>query len=497
MNEYFRCDTFRKFCAVPVMALLLALLALPHVVRAQTTSTIEGTVTDKQGLAVSGAELRVEGSTVAANRSVETDGKGAYQIPGLPAGVYKMTVTANGFNTRVFEALELTLNRTLDFDVKLEVGSTRERVEISAEIPLLDTTSSSTGATIVPQEIENLPINGRNYLDLLQLVPGVAINRQADANSDNATPILGERANNTGFLIDGIPNQNEVNGGPAAKFNQDTIAEFQVITTGYKAEFGHASGGIVNVITKSGANDVHGLASAYFRNNVLDTSDIPNQSAPYLLRWDYDAAAGGAIIKDKVFWFASAEEIHENRQLNFVTPPNTPQFLIDNEKRYNEPTTDRETRLFARLDQALGKHHLTEEMNYTNVHVNSTNPLSLSTSLPSTRTNLGDRNLLLGFSDTVTFGNSASPFILNLRGQYRREPTLTSAAHPQAGPNTIFNIFSGFNTGGIFGDLGSPQFGATFTPSNLDQKYVTFGASLAKTLGRHTIKFGWDFERTQ
>jgi len=295
-----------------VIALLVGLFALPHVLLGQTTSTIEGTVTDKQGLAVSGAEVRVEGSTAAVTRSVATDANGVYQIPGLPAGVYKLTVTSSGFTTRVFEGLELTLNRTLNFDVKLEVGRVQERVEISAEIPLLDTTSSSTGATIVPQEIENMPLNGRNYLDLLQLVPGVAINRQADANSDNATPILGERANNAGFLIDGLPNQNELNGGPAAQFNQDTIAEFQVITTGYEAEFGHASGGIVNVITKSGGNDLHGLASAYFRNNALDTSDIPGQSAPYLLRWDYDAAAGGAIIKDRVFWFGSAEEIHEN-----------------------------------------------------------------------------------------------------------------------------------------------------------------------------------------
>jgi hypothetical protein len=370
MTAYVRCDMFRELSVAVLMA-LLGLLALPHSLRAQTTSTIEGTVMDKQGLAVSGAEVRTEGSTAAVTRSVATDANGAYQIPGLPAGVYKLTVTSNGFTTRVFEGLELTLNRTLNFDVRLEVGRVQERVEISAEIPLLDTTSSSMGATIVPQEIENMPINGRNYLDLLQLVPGVAINRQADANSDNATPILGERANNAGFLIDALPNENELNGGPAAQFNQDTIAEFQVITTGYEAEFGHASGGIVNVITKSGGNDLHGLASVYFRNNVLDSSDIPGKDVPYLLRWDYDGAAGGAIIRDKVFWFASAEEIHENRQLNFVIPNNTPQFLIDNENRFNEPTTDRETRLFAKLDQVLGKHHLTEQMNYTNVHVNS------------------------------------------------------------------------------------------------------------------------------
>jgi hypothetical protein len=495
---YFRSHIFHKPrpCTF-IAASALFLMSFSNLVNAQTTSTMEGTVTDKQGLAVVGAQVHAEGVSIGADRSVTTGSNGEYSLPALPAGTYRLTVTRDGFRTAVFENLEVTLNRTLRYDVHLDIGSSHEQVQVSGELPLLETQSSAESTTIMPQEIENMPLNGRNYLDLLQLVPGVAINRHEDQNSDNATPILGERANNTGFLIDGLPNENELAGGPAAQFNQDTIAEFQVITTGYKAEFGHSSGGVVNVITKSGGNDLHGLASVYHRNNVFDSSDIPGRDVPYLLRWDYDLAAGGAIVKDRAFWFGSAEEIHENRQLNFVPPENTPQFIIDNEERFNEPTTNRETRLFAKFDQVLGKHHLTEQVNYTNLHINSSNPLSLSTSLPSTRTNLGDRNLLLGFSDTVTFGNSASPFILSIHGQYRDEPTLTSPAHQDAGPNTVFNIFSGFNTGGIFGDLGQPTIGFLFTPSNLDQKYGTFGASLAKTIGRHTLKFGWDFERTQ
>jgi len=496
MTTYFRGAAFRRLCLFPVIV-VLGLFAVPRVLVAQTTSTIEGTVTDKQGLALVGAQVRAEGTSIAADHSTTTDSSGEYRLSALPAGTYRLTVTRDGFRTEVFSGLEVTLNRTLRYDVRLDVGSSHEQVEISAEPPLLETQSSSVSTTIMPREISDMPINGRNYLDLLQLVPGVAINRQADTNSDNATPILGERANNTGFLIDGLPNQNELNGGPAAQFNQDTIAEFQVITAGYKAEFGHSSGGVVNVITKSGQNNVHGLASAYHRNSVFDSSDIPGKDVPYLLRWDYDAAAGGAMVKDKAFWFGSAEGIHENRQPNFVPPQGTPQFIIDNEERFNEPTTDRETRLFAKLDQAFRNHHLSEQANYTNVHVNSTNPLSLSTSLPSTRTNLGDRNLLLGFGDTAIFGNANSPFVLSLRGQYRNQSTLTSPAHTDAGPNTIFNIFSGFNTGGIFGDLGQPTIGFLFTPSTLNQKYGTFGASLAKTINGHTLKFGWDFERTQ
>src|SRR5215470_7562786 len=261
-----------------VAALLLCIGAIAPALWAQTTSTIEGTVTDRQGLAISGAEVSVASNNLAVSRKTTTDANGNYQIAALPPGIYTLSVSHTGFNTQVLKDLEITLNRTFKFNVSLEVGTVQQRVEVSGQIPLLETTSSSEGATIVPQQIVNMPLNGRDYLDLLQLVPGVAINRQEDTGSDNARPVLGERANNTGFLIDGLPNQNELNGGPASQFNQDTIAEFQVITTGYKAEFGHASGGVVNVITKSGGNTPHGLASVFHRNNAFDSSDIPGLS---------------------------------------------------------------------------------------------------------------------------------------------------------------------------------------------------------------------------
>src|SRR5207249_8022828 len=112
-------------------------------------------------------------------------------------------------------------------------------------------------ATIAPNEIEQMPINGRNYLDLLQLVPGVAINRQQDPTVDGATPILGERGGNAVFFIDGMPNGDELNGGAAAQFNQESILEFQVLTGGYKAEFGRGSGGGGYVVGKRGRNNLH------------------------------------------------------------------------------------------------------------------------------------------------------------------------------------------------------------------------------------------------
>ncbi|MDQ3254958.1 MAG: TonB-dependent receptor, partial [Acidobacteriota bacterium] len=239
-----------------------------------TTSTIEGTVADANGAVIAGAEVKASGTTLAAERNVTTDTEGFYRLAALPAGTYTITISQAGFAPSVSN-IELTLNRTVTFDIQLQVGdAVREVVNINQDaLPLLEPNASSTGLTVTPRQITELPVNGRDYLDLLQLVPGVAINRQADPDSDEATPVLGERGGNNNFFIDGHPNKDTVNGGPAAQFNQETIAEFQVLTTGYKAEFGQASGGIINVITKSGGNGFHGVGSLFLRNEALDKSN--------------------------------------------------------------------------------------------------------------------------------------------------------------------------------------------------------------------------------
>jgi hypothetical protein len=135
---------------------------------AQTTSTIQGTVADKQGLAIGGAQLRLAGDTIGTSRTTVSDATGAYQFQNLPAGAYTLTVSHAGFTTNAVKDLDVTINRTLTFNLQLEVGRVEEVVNVSAELPLLETNSSSTGSTILPQDIGNMPINGRNYLDLLQ-----------------------------------------------------------------------------------------------------------------------------------------------------------------------------------------------------------------------------------------------------------------------------------------------------------------------------------------
>src|SRR5689334_11290720 len=312
-----------KSLALLSFAILLSLVVAPRAFSQTTVSTIEGTIKDAHGGLVSGAQVVVKSAALGIERTSTTDENGFYRITALPAGIYSMAITHTGFASRNFDNIELTLNRTLTVDIPLEVESVQGQVQVIEEAQLLSPTTSSTGATVTPQQIREMPTNGRNYLDLMQLVPGVVVNRQANVGSDNSTPVLGERSGNNNFLIDGQPNKDAVAGGAAAQFNQETIAEFQVLTAGFKAEFGQASGAIVNVITKSGGNQFHGVGSFFHRNEALDSVNSLEETVTdplHLRRFDYSIAGGGPIWRDKIFFFGSAERIMEDRKIDFKYP---------------------------------------------------------------------------------------------------------------------------------------------------------------------------------
>ena len=284
----------------------LNFVAESSLVAAQTTSIIEGTVSDQQHLAIVGAEITLSSPTIPRDLVTQTEGTGAYRIRGLPAGTYNLHVAKDGFTEKTYRELTITVNRLLILDVVMTISPVREDITVSGDPPLLETTISSSGATILPRQIDQMPINGRNYLDLMQLVAGVTVNRQVDVGTDAAVPMLGERGGNVMFLIDGMPNKNAVDGGAAAPFDQDSILEFQTFTVGYAAEFGHGSGGVGNVVSKSGTSQWHGLLSGFHRNNAFDSSDVAGKGAPFLLRWDTSANAAGPLIKDHVFLFRIA-----------------------------------------------------------------------------------------------------------------------------------------------------------------------------------------------
>jgi hypothetical protein len=488
--------------ALSTLALVCACLLLFSTASyADTNATVTGQITDQAGLVIVGARVVFTNLNMNVPYTTMTNDSGNYRLVGLPPGVYRANVTKDGFRSIVKGEVELHVQDEVSINFLLEVGSVSETVTVEPGVLLLQPEASSTGFTVTPQVIDQMPINGRNYLDLLQLVPGVAINRQQDPTLDSATPILGERGGNAVFLIDGMPNSNEVNGGAAEQFNQDSILEFKVLTGSYKAEFGHGSGGVINVVSKSGTNDWHGGASFFHRNYKLDSSDtskVLNGQVPFLLRWDPSAQFGGPILKDKIFFFGSAERILESRELNFQFPSTTPPLLVQLETPYDVHSKIYETRALGKLDEQLGRHLLSQQFNLTNTHVTDYLPLLAALNLPSTRSNFDNRALMLGFSDTALLGDQANPYLLNVYVQYRGEPALTHPSHPQAGTAlTRDNLFSGLSTGGLFGDQGQIQFGPGYTTLLLDQKYVSVGANLAKQIRRHDLKFGWDYQRTR
>ena len=488
----------RNCSSIIILSLLVLLFASTSFAQT-TTSTIEGTVTDSNGAIVAGATVKASGTTLATERTTTTDADGTYRFTALPAGTYKVETTHTGFGTHTAN-IELLLNRTARLDIQLQVGNVVGDVNVTGDLPLIEPTASSTGATITPQQIEDLPVNGRDYLDLMQLVPGVAINRQS--TGDNASPVLGERSGNNNFLIDGQPNKDTVTGGPGAQFNQESIAEFQVLTSAYKAEFGQASGAIVNVITKSGGNSFHGVGSFFHRNEALDSSNSldPTQTeAPHLRRFDYSIAGGGPIWKDRIFFFGSSERITEDRGIVFkypTLPANLLTLLRAQEDPLDVPAQNREIRNFIKLNQNFGRHQLVQELNYTNGY-----DRAVGSGLPSTRRTSSGRRLLLGFGDTMLLGDQADPWLISLRGSYRGEPSDDQPAYPQFTGTTTLNAFPAQQTCpptcGFFSTLPGVVFGTPTTLSNLHQKYTSVSANANKRFGDHDIKVGWQFLRTK
>jgi hypothetical protein len=477
------------------IALVIVVHALVAVAAGQTVSSIEGLVKDTQSLPVAGVSVRATETGTSVERITNTNTQGFYRLAALPAGTYTLVASDAGFDSYTATDLQIPVNSVLRVDITLRAGSVHESITVSTAAPLLDTESSSSTSIIQPQQIEDMPINGRNYVDLLQLVPGVAVNSQSNAGSDTATAVLGERGGNTKFLIDGLPNSNSAFGGADSQFDQNTIAEFQVITAGYEAEFGQASGGVVNVITKRGENKWHGFGSLFHRNNAFDSTNNSLRSAPGLRRFDYDLGLGGPIVRDKVFFFASAERIEESRILNFTFPSSTPQPLANLENSFNNPSLTHDTRLFGRLDEKIGHHLITEEVNHTISHVSDFLPLSEGGNLPSTRETTSSRSLLTGIGDTVLLGDQANPFVLVARLQYREDTASFAPSHPQAGAGqTTWFPFSSLTTGTVFGDLPNITFGTGQTASQLLERYISPGISVGKQLGRHNLKFGYDLE---
>src|SRR4051794_8492636 len=307
-----------KFVLSVLAFVMLACLSLSA---QQITGNIRGTVTDPSGAVIRGAAVTARQAETGLTRETTTDRDGNYVLLELPIGHYRVQVSATGFQEYVQDGITLNVNQTASVVAHLSVGSEKEQVLVSADAPLIEPTVTSMGKVVQQRELEDLPLNGRNFsqLGLLQpgvvpLTPGIA---EAGGNlrAGQAYSVNGQRPESNNFLIDGANNFNGVDGGFVLKPPVDAISEFRIITHNASAEFGNALGSTTNLVTRSGTNQFHGTLWEFLRNDAVDANNYfySGQSKEPLKQNQFGATVGAPIKKDKTFIFGLYEGFR-NRQ---------------------------------------------------------------------------------------------------------------------------------------------------------------------------------------
>ncbi len=290
--------------------------------------TITGTISDPTGGLMAGAKVMVRNTATNISSTVESNTAGIYTFPALNPGRYDLTVESAGFKTKKVSDIPLSVGLTATINVLLEVGQVTESVEISATAVQLEAVTSGLGKTVESRRVVELPLLGRNPLQLAALAPGVIPTRgQVGAGGDaigqagNAR-ISGGLANQNAILMDGGDSRGFTAGGQSYAFPLESVAEFKVETATYSAEFGRAGGGVINVASKSGGNQFHGVLYEFLRNDHLNANAWSNNRnrVPRTLfqRNEFGAAMGGRIKRDKTFFYANYEGLRQGSPRNFL-----------------------------------------------------------------------------------------------------------------------------------------------------------------------------------
>jgi hypothetical protein len=296
-------------------AICLSALFTTLAVCQDATGRVAGTVTDPSGAVISGAKVTVTNAATDVSRETTTGTDGAYQVLQVPIGDYRVAAEAPGFRRTVTSDSPLRINETLHIDVKLEVGATTETIQVEALAAGVETVNSTLGSSVTSRPIVEMPLNGRNVLDLALLQPGVVPASDAAGGAGNFN-IAGGRQDSVAFLLDGGTNNNLLNNGVVYNPNPDSVQEFRILTSNYNAEFGRNAGGVVSVVTKTGSNHFHGTAYDFIRNDAFNANSFFNNAGglpkEILKRNQFGGTLGGPVIlpkivngHDKFFFFVS------------------------------------------------------------------------------------------------------------------------------------------------------------------------------------------------
>jgi hypothetical protein len=453
--------------------------------QATASSTIQGTITDPSNAVVTGAQVVAQSKATAFTRTTSTNDVGFYEFQLLPVGTYTITVTKAGFAT-FSQTIEILIGQTAVINAELKPGAATEVIEVTSEALLVDTTKTDVSLTITPQQIQQLPLIGRDIADLAYLSPGV---KSADSydptkNRYSILSVNGQGGRNVNVTVNGVDNKDNTVGGPVMQLPAEAVQEFQVSTQRFSAVNGRSEGAAINVITKSGSNNYHGSAFGFFRDRALNAAQkLPDpanntfvsSTPPYSRQW-FGGSIGGPIKKDKLFAFFAMERQREHTsiaeqptsltQLNLVTS-------LGAQPAATVPTPFFENRIAGRLDWTINSKHslylavATQANNSLNDQSNGTFDLTEGN---FTKNHLQIANLTLNSAFSSTLLNQFTvgwQYWNNLIDSTTRTPLVT---------------------------FPSAQFGTnTNVPQESIQRKWQFKDDLSKTVGKHTFKTGFDY----
>lgn len=302
---------------------VIALLVCPLLLNAEVTGSISGTVTDASGAAVTSATVILRNASTGLERRVPTNASGDYQFLAIPVGEnYSVRVEAAGFRAAVQSDIKLEVNQKYKADFKLAVGTVSQTVEVTGTTAQVDTSSTQVGDVIGEKKLTSLPLNGRSYIDLLGLQAGVIPissgasqhDRFVSGNGDSGqVSVNGQRETSNSFMVNGGDVEESVENGASIVPTLDSIEEFRLLTNSFNAEYGRFSGAIVNVVTKSGTNSIHGSAYEFLRNEKFDARSYFDPERGVFKRNQFGGTLGVPVVKDKVFLFGDYQGTREIR----------------------------------------------------------------------------------------------------------------------------------------------------------------------------------------
>lgn len=503
--------------------LLAASVALLYSQAQSSSADLKGSVVDPSGAAIAGAKLSVTNHDTGLTRTSATDRDGGFLFSSLPPSRYSLHVEAPGFAEKNIEGIELRVGDTVTLPVAMSLEAVGTQLDVSAQAPVVETDRIQQSSTIEMHTIDNLPINRRNYLDLTLLTPGVSdSNTLVDSNDyriaqtpQSGLSFGGSNGRSNAFFIDGVENYAN-SGGVRMSVSQEAVQEFQINRSTFSAEYGGASGGTVNIVTRSGTNDWHGDVFGFLRTTALEARNYFDPGKASFTRSQSGATLGGPIKRDKTFFFLSFERL-DRHEAQFVS-------ILDDPSVLNEITPSQQQlfNFFSSSDNLLLK---LVASNGEQLLVPSSNPSVVklfqqnSGVFPFSETNPAySFRVDHHFSDSNTLflrGNLNTLFQQNAqlgaqigynRGRSFNEFDGTIAAGETfvATPNLVLETRAMFNynrnyvipvdpNGPEFNVEGYGSFGRdTFLPSATYERHFELLQNVSYHSGKHTLKFGWD-----